>query len=141
MSSSNAPTGQAPAHRSVTSIRSAPPEGPHTPTTPQTPPRPIHSTFGSPASIRADDDLILLEIGSRHLRAGFAGDSCPKVTLSCNPEDQRRAGDFRDWLDPKPKFNDAWSSEYEIWQHDIRKCDLGLFTDKLDRMLREAFMK
>ena len=128
------------AHRSVASIRSVPPQG-QSPAAPHTPPRVISSTYSSPSTIRADDDFVLIEIGSRFARIGFAGDSLPKATLSCGPEQGRRAGDFRAWQQPAPSFTEAWSDDHEIWRYDLRSLDLGLFHDKLDRLLRDAFTR
>ncbi|KAG9256662.1 putative actin protein RO7 [Emericellopsis atlantica] len=127
--------GFAAAHRSVASIRSGPSQGPSTPS------RSISSTFGSPSTIRADDDIIVIELGSRLLRVGFAGDPVPKATLQCGPDEQRRVGDFRAWLDPTKTPGQAWSSEYELWRYDLSKVELGLVHDKLDRLMREAFSK
>ncbi|KAI1745694.1 actin-domain-containing protein [Xylaria scruposa] len=134
-------------HRTVSSIRA----GAHPTTTtgpPQTPARPITSTFGSPSSSsRVDEDPIVIEVGSRKLRVGFAGDVAPKRTVAFGPEQQRRTGDFRAW---EPEFSSRWRSrasgkpwgaDYELWQLDIRGQDLGLVGDKLERELRDAFFK
>lgn len=130
------------AHRSVASIRSAPPPG--SPSSPHTPTRSsIAQTYGSPSAVRADDDVVVIELGSRHLRAGFAGDAHPKTTLRCGPEDQRRVGDFRSWQDHAPGDTVGldWSRENEFWRHDLREIDLGLFQDKLERAVRDAFTR
>ena len=99
------------------------------------------ASYGSPSTIRADDDIIVIELGSRLIRAGFAGDSLPKATLQCGLEEQRRVGDFRAWQNAPRGSRHAWAGEHEIWQYDLRKVDLGLVRDKLDRLLREAFTK
>ncbi|KAI9155386.1 Actin-related protein 10 [Paramyrothecium foliicola] len=125
------------AHRSVASIRGGATPGQPGASTPgpHTPPRAGSiSTFGSPSTVRADDDILILEIGSRFVRIGFAGDSTPKATLSCGPEEQRRVGDFRAWQQPRRGGGSAWSTEHEIWRFDLRQLDLGLIEDKLDRM-------
>ncbi|KAH6897440.1 hypothetical protein B0T10DRAFT_535946 [Thelonectria olida] len=130
------------AHRSVASIRSGPPQG--SPSAPHTPTRSsIAQTYGSPSTVRADDDVVVIELGSRHIRAGFAGDSHPKTTLRCGPDDQRRVGDFRSWQAPTPGESVGldWSSEHEFWRYDLREIDLGLFQDKLERALRDAFTR
>jgi len=127
--------GLAPAHKSVASIRSGPSQVPATPS------RSISSTFGSPSTIRADDDIIVIELGSRLLRVGFAGDPVPKATLQCGPNEQRRVGDFRAWLDPTKTPGQAWSSDYELWRYGLGNVELGLVRDKLDRLMREAFSK
>ncbi|KAF5575266.1 seryl-tRNA synthetase [Fusarium pseudoanthophilum] len=129
------------AHRSVASIRGGPPQGP-SPTTPHTPNRSsVISSYGSPSTIRADDEFIVVELGSRHIRVGFAGDTSPRVVLQCSPEDQRRAGDFRGWQQPKRSPGLQWSKEYEFWRYDLRDIQLGLYQDKLERVLHDAFSK
>ncbi|KAG6003601.1 hypothetical protein E4U54_000658 [Claviceps lovelessii] len=132
------------AHRSVASIRTStmPPASAssHTPHTP--PQRAMTSSFGSPSAIRADDDFLILELGSRFIRAGFAGDSSPKACLTCGPAQQRRAGDFRAWQEPNPQScTMKWAADYEIWRYDVRDVDLGLFRDKFERLLRDAFTR
>ncbi|CAG7565756.1 unnamed protein product [Fusarium equiseti] len=131
------------AHRSVASIRGGAPQGPG-PSTPHTPNRssvaPVPS-YGSPSTIRADDEVIVVEIGSRHVRVGFAGDTSPKAALQCSPEDQRRAGDFRGWQQSKPAAGLQWSKEHEFWRYDLREIELGAFQDKLERILRDAFSR
>ncbi|KAK5635264.1 hypothetical protein RRF57_010976 [Xylaria bambusicola] len=113
---------------------------------PQTPARPISSTFGSPSSSsRIDDDPIVIELGSRKLRIGFAGDAAPKRIVAFGPDQQRRTGDFRVW---EPDFASRWRSrasgkpwgaDYELWSLETRGQDLGLVGDKLERELRDAF--
>ncbi|UKZ55526.1 hypothetical protein TrVGV298_009350 [Trichoderma virens] len=134
-------TGPALAHRSVASIRSAPilQEQAGSGTTPHTPPRTISNTYGSPATIRADDDFLIIQIGSRFVRAGFAGDNQPKAVLTCGPQDQRRAGDFRDWQPAGDVDLQSGNKDHELWRYDLREVDLGLVYDKLDRLLRDAF--
>ncbi|KAG5926127.1 hypothetical protein E4U42_003591 [Claviceps africana] len=132
------------AHRNVAGIRtSMPPQGsagsfgPHTP-----PQRAMTTSFGSPSTIRADDDFLILEMGSRFIRAGFAGDSSPKACLTCGPAQQRRAGDFRAWQEPRSRSSTTtWAVDYEMWRYDVRDVDLGLFRDKLERLLRDAFTR
>ena len=160
MASTAAATASASAslpHRTVSSIRAGAGGGggggsgggsQAIPTTPHTPSRPIPSiAFGSPSSLRAEDDLIVIELGSRKLRVGFAGDSAPKRIVSFGPEQQRRVGDFRtlspgyqsDWR--ARSVGRSWTSDHELWQLDVRGQDLGLVGDKLERELREAFTK
>ncbi|KAI0803370.1 actin-domain-containing protein [Xylaria sp. FL0064] len=134
-------------HRTVSSIRA----GAHSSTTPgppQTPARAITSAFGSPSSSsRVDDDPIVIELGSRKLRIGFAGDAAPKRIVAFSPEQQRRTGDFREW---EPDFasrwrnrasGKPWGADHELWTLDIRGQDLALVGDKLERELRDAYFK
>ncbi|KAH8168953.1 actin domain-containing protein [Sarocladium implicatum] len=136
-------TGPTLAHRSVASIRQGPSSGQPVPSSPHTPPRTISSTYGSPSTIRAEEDIVVVQPGSRFLRAGFAGESHPKAILQCGPDEQRRAGDFRHWLqqDENDKRDGGWAAEREIWKHNLKDVDVGLVQDKLDRTLREAFTK
>lgn len=133
-------SGQGPAlaHRSVSNIRSTTPG--HSPG-PSTPPRVISASFGSPAAVRADDDFVLIEIGTRFLSVGFAGDAQPKARLSRNRHSGRRVGDFRQWLGSEESVDESWQVERDIWQYDVRNTDLGVVKDRLEGMLRDAFTK
>ena len=132
------------AHRSVSNIRSP---GAGGPSTPHHQHRTIPANFGSPSSLRADEDVIVIEFGTRKLQVGFAGDSAPRGTIWFNPEQQRRVGDFRPWnADYHPDWRSSssgeqWGRDYELWRPDIRGQDPGLIGDKIERALREAFTK
>ncbi|KAF2841897.1 actin-like ATPase domain-containing protein [Patellaria atrata CBS 101060] len=124
---------------------SAHPPSPHTPILQ----RSLSSLTGSPSgSFRSEDDLIVvLDIGHRFMRAGFAGESAPRCTLNFGPEEQRRVGDYRQWQleyvkhRRKRKRGQGWGEEYELWRMDLRDVDLGLVEDKIERALREAYSK
>jgi len=117
------------------------------PASPHTPARgPVtSSTFSSPSSYRAEEDGLIFEFGSRYLRAGFAGESAPRCTLSFGPQQSRRIGDFRDFLPgyqsrPRPKENaQKWGADHELWRMDLREVDLGLVEDKVERAIRDAY--
>jgi hypothetical protein len=138
----SAPSG--PAHRSVANIRSPSSANPGAPASPHTPLRNISSTFGSPSSLRAEEDTVILELGSRYLRAGFAGDAVPKAVIDFGPEEQRRAGDYTRWevgyLRGR-REEKSWGETHELWRPDLRGLDLGLIGDKIDRAIRDAFTK
>jgi Actin len=137
-----APSG--PAHRSVANIRSPSSAHPGAPASPHTPLRTISSTFGSPSSLRAEEDTVILELGSRYLRAGFAGDAVPKAVIDFSPEEQRRAGDYSSWevgYVRGRKEERSWGEAHELWRPDLRGLDLGLVGDKIDRAVRDAFTK
>ncbi|KAI5862259.1 actin-like ATPase domain-containing protein [Durotheca rogersii] len=146
MSSGTAPSLP---HRTISTIRAGGQSTTHgLPTTPHTPTRTVvPSAFGSPSTLRADDEVIVIELGSRRLRLGFAGDPAPKRIVSFCPEQQRRAGDFRDWDVGyqnewrKRAAGKPWGSDHELWQLDVRGQDLALVGDKLERELRDAFTK
>lgn len=149
------------AHRSVASIRTAAgrdaPGGASSakdgggagtaPSSPHTPLRGLSSAFGSPSSLRADEDSLVIDFGSRALRVGLAGDAAPKAVVSFGPEHQRRVGDFRTWeLGYRDDWRgratgELWGKDYELWRFDVRGLDLGLVGDRLERALREAFTK
>lgn len=90
---------------------------------------------------------MIIELGSRYLRAGFAGDAVPKAVVGFGPEEQRRAGDFRKWevgyeKDWRKRIQgNAWGDGYELWKLDLRAVDLGLVGDKIERAVRDAFTK
>jgi len=131
-------------HRSVANIRSP---GAGSASGPSTPLRGIQSSFGSPSSLRADEDLLLIELGTRKLRIGFAGDPVPRGSVWFGPDQQRRVGDFRVW---QPDYQDnwkqraacgQWGQDHELWKSDVRDLDLGLVSDKIERAVREALTK
>ncbi|KAL2759517.1 hypothetical protein ACRALDRAFT_1091501 [Sodiomyces alcalophilus JCM 7366] len=146
--STSTPSATGPAHRSLSNIRSGAAALSQTgPSSPRTPARGIASAFGSPSSLRVEEETVVIELGTRFIRAGFAGDHAPKAVVCSGPEDQRRAGDFRSWVAqagdrdyPKGQPSRAeWAREYEIWASDLRDSDVSLVQDKIDRALREAF--
>lgn len=144
------------AHRSVANIRTGAGAGSPSaggtpggaggaggvPVSPHTPLRAsMSSAFASPSSLRAEEDTIVVELGSRRLRVGFAGDPSPKATVEFGPDQARRLGDFRHW-DPNNQQRQAltpWGDDHELWRLDLRGLDLGLVADRLERGLREAF--
>jgi len=133
-----------PAHRSVSSIR---PQPTATPGSPHTPLRATQSTYGSPSALRAEEDCVIIELGSRYLRAGFAGDSLPKATIEFGSEEQRRPGDYRKWRGDYEKDwrmriqGHEWGQENELWKLDLRGVDLGLVGDTIERAVRTALTK
>jgi hypothetical protein len=149
MSSAAAPSL---AHRTISNIRtgtthSPAGQGQSGPSSPHTPSRAIASAFGSPSGLRAEEETIVVELGSRFVRVGFAGEPIPKAVLKLGAEEQRRVGDHRawnvgyqdDWI--RGETGGRWGQGHELWQHDLRGLDMGLVGDKLDRLLREAFTK
>ena len=119
------------------------------PTSPHTPQqRTVSSAFSSPSiSYRAEEEALIFEFGTRHLSAGFTGESYPRCKLGFGPEESRRAGDYRRWLpeyEERPRRKqpvETWGNEYELWQMDMRGSDLGIIEDKIERAVREAFTK
>lgn len=124
---------------------------PSSPHTPQQPPRSGNTSFASAtspgSSFRNEDDAIIFEIGARWLRAGFEGNCTPVCIRGFGPEESRRAADYRGWIQgdagtgplPKPVHADDWARDYELWQPDVRKVDLGLVEDKIERVFRETY--
>lgn len=153
--------GHALPHRAVTTIRGGGTSSTTNPTTsasgttggdalsggnPRTPLRSmssIASTFNSPSSLRAEDEVLIIELGARKVRVGFAGDAVPKGVVTFGPEQTRRVGDFRRWdigyVDDWRKS--GWGSDHELWRGDVRGLDLGLVGDRMEKGLREAFNK
>ena len=143
----NAMSNSGPAHRSVSSIRPQPIVKQASPASPQTPSRAISSIYGSPSGLRADEDCVVIELGSRYLRAGFAGDAMPKAVIGFGPEERNRAGDFRKWdvgYDKKWRSRicgKSWGDGHELWKPDLRTVDLGVVGDKIERSVRTAYSK
>ncbi|KAK4999170.1 hypothetical protein LTR66_001740 [Elasticomyces elasticus] len=107
--------------------------------------RSLSSHYGSPGSFRIEEDLLVYSFGSRHLRVGIAGEDQPRCILSFGPEQSRRVGDYRRWTpefdNARRKGKGAWSSEWELWDDDLRETNLGLVSDKIERCIREALLK
>lgn len=105
------------------------------------------SSFDSPAALRAEEDLLVLDLGTRFLRVGFAGDAVPKAVIPFGPEEQRRAGDYKRWMVGYEKTwrdrasNGSWGEDHELWRMDTRGLDLGLVGDKVERAMRVAITK
>ncbi|KAI1341661.1 actin-like ATPase domain-containing protein [Xylariaceae sp. FL0016] len=137
-------------HRTLSSIRAGSSAAQPTPSSPHTPSRPFNASFGSgsPSASRiTEDEVVIIELGSRKLRLGFAGDATPKRVVHFGPEQQRRVGDFRAW-DPNYQSDwrerasgKPWGSDHELWQLDTRGQDLALVGDKLERELRDSFYR
>jgi actin-related protein len=115
------------------------------PSSPHTPSRFISSTYSSPGStFRQEEDAVVIEIGSRGLRAGFEGEAGPQCTITFRPEESRRIGDHRGWAPgrtSKEEKIDDWGKQHEIWRMDLSHFDLGLMEDKLERAVREVYNK
>lgn len=50
-------------------------------------------------------------------------------------------GDFRSWQGQAKQAGLESADDYELWRYELRGFDLGLFQDRLERLLREAFAK
>lgn len=124
---------------------------PSSPHTPQQQSRSGNASFASStspgSSFRNEDDAIIFEIGARWIRAGFEGNGSPACTVGFGPEESRRVGDYRGWIQgasgigplPQPVDAENWVRDYELWRHDLRDLDLGLVEDKIERVLRETY--
>ncbi|PHH63116.1 hypothetical protein CDD81_6267 [Ophiocordyceps australis] len=125
------PSGEGPAlaHRSVASTKSASTDLVPSPSSPRS-----VATYTSPSALRAEEDYVLVELGSRFVRVGFGGDALPKVKLSYGPAQNVRAGDF-----DFSRVADGWAQDHELWPRDFRNLDLGLLRDKVERLLKDAF--
>ena len=117
------------------------------PNSPHTPQRTFSSAFSSPSiSYRNEEESLVFEFGSRHLSAGFAGETSPKCTLGFGPEESRRVGDYGRWLPGYKRIvrkqkEEDWGREHELWRMDLREVDLGLVKDKIERAVREVYTK
>lgn len=120
-----------------------------TPETPRTPlQRASSSLYGSPSgNYRAEEEYVVLEIGSRFVRGGFPSESAPRCTLPFGPDRQRRIGDYRQY-DPeysqrrrRRKKGHEWGEDHELYRLDLTKVDMKLVGDKFERAIREAYTK
>lgn len=139
-----------PALRSAASALAAAATPGGTPASPRTPllGRSIsgYSGVGSPGgSFRIEqEEYVIYELGSRHLSAGFAGESRPRCRLGFGPETGRRVGDYRSFApgyrrkERGLKKEEQWGEEYELFKSDLRTVDLGLVEDKLERAVRKV---
>lgn len=90
---------------------------------------------------------MVLEFGTRFFRAGFPGESCPRCVLGFGPNEQRRIGDYRQWIPTCGEQSNAkartkgWGEDYELWHMDLREVDIGLVEDRIERTVREAYTK
>jgi actin-related protein len=117
---------------------------PAVPSSPQTPlGRSVSSLYGSPGgSFRVEEEnLLVFEIGSRVIRAGFSGESSPRCQISYHPDQLRRVGDYRQYTPEyrrrKRKLGENWADMYELWHPDVRDQDLSLLGDRLERIIRD----
>lgn len=128
--------------------QTARPSSPHTPQQQLRSGNPSFASTTSPgSSFRNEDDAIIFEIGARWLRAGFEGNGSPVCVVGFGPEESRRAGDYRGWMQgtagagtlPQPASPEEWVRDHELWRPNVRELDLGLVEDKIERVFRETY--
>ncbi|TGZ84896.1 hypothetical protein EX30DRAFT_337351 [Ascodesmis nigricans] len=81
------------------------------------------------------EDPLVLEIGTKFLRAGLANQEHPRCVLAWDKRMFKRCGD-RALLDDIVKRRGT-----ELWTADMRGLDIGLVEDLLERGVREAYHK
>ncbi|KAI6882764.1 hypothetical protein KC360_g8938 [Hortaea werneckii] len=136
-----------------TSLESRPKAG--APGSPRTPlfSRSISSQFGSPSSFRTEnDEVVVYELGARHLSAGFAGEGRPRCVYNFTPGKCGRPGDWRQFdptfaksrRDREKARNESkdegekWGRDHELYRTDLRSgVNMELVEDKLSRAVRE----
>lgn len=101
---------------------------------------------------------MVIEIGTRYLRAGFANEAAPRCVIPYTEdmwrkagdkvvESQRRGGTMLPHKVPiasdsvQVKRKSTRKSRGELWQYDLRNLDTGLVEDLIARALREAYNK
>ena len=124
-----------------------------------TPLAPRAYAYSSPGSaLNQSEDPVVIEIGTRYLRAGFANESAPRCVIPYSEDMWRRVGDkvvgsgkrggtmlphkapiVSESLPAKKKSSRR--SRGELWQYDLRTLDTGLVEDLIERVLREAYNK
>lgn len=101
---------------------------------------------------------MVIEIGTRYLRAGFANEAAPRCVIPYTEDMWRRVGDkvvdsgkrggtmlihkapiSSETAQTKKKS--TRKSRGELWQYDLRSLDTGLVEDLIERALREAYNK
>lgn len=101
---------------------------------------------------------MVIEIGTRYLRAGFANEAAPRCVIPYTEDMWRRVGDkvvdsgkrggtmlthkapiVSETVQAKKKS--TRKSRGELWQYDLRSLDTGLVEDLIERALREAYNK
>ncbi len=136
-----------PASHSVSNLRPNPTGASSAPRAPNRSLSTPTSSFSSPSALRAEEDILVLDIGTRCLRVGFAGDAVPKAVIPFGPNESRRAGDYRQYTRGYEKDwrqrvgNKQWGEQWELWRPDTRGIDLGLVGDRIARAMREAVPK
>ncbi|KAM0718460.1 hypothetical protein Q7P37_005530 [Cladosporium fusiforme] len=107
--------------------------------------RSISGQLGSPGALsREPEEHVVYELHPRYLSAGFAGEGKPRCVhrFGLQTADARRVGDYREFMGgPKPpssrrRSSDQWSANYEIFRAEVRKLDLALLSDRLERAVR-----
>ncbi|KAF3491445.1 uncharacterized protein GIQ15_00962 [Arthroderma uncinatum] len=137
-------------HQARGSIASIP-GSPHTPQQQRQVLSPYTGTSSPGSPFRQEEDAVILEIGSRWLRAGFEGNSVQTCVVGFGTEEGRRVGDYRGWIRSNNGTATArnrstydvgtWSKNYELWTSDLRGFDIELFEDKIERAIREIYNK
>lgn len=102
---------------------------------------------------------MVIEIGTRYLRAGFANEATPRCEIPYTEEMWRRVGDkladggkrggtmlphkasTTTVETPPSKKKSTRKTRGELWQYDLRTLDTGLVEDLLERVLRVAYNK
>lgn len=97
--------------------------------------------------MRAEEECLILDIGTRHVEAGLAGDATPQAIINFGPHEQRRSGDYRQYhaghdVNWRKSIRSAtWGGDYTLWELDLRKTDLGLVADRIERAIRDGSTK
>ncbi|CAN9276262.1 unnamed protein product [Alternaria alternata] len=100
--------------------------------------RTISSSFGSPGgSFRTEDEYVVIEVGSRFVRAGFPGESAPAMHP---PVWARRPAQGGRLQAVGPPIY-AQEKKAEAGSGLGARVDLGLVEDKFERAMREAYGK
>ncbi|KAF2663154.1 actin-like ATPase domain-containing protein [Microthyrium microscopicum] len=132
-------------NRSRPSAVSAHATSPHTPLS-----RSVSgSLYNSPTAtaFRVDDENhLVIELGARSIRVGFAGESRPRCHLYYSPDQLRRIGDYRQYAPDydarsrkRKRGEEHWARDgYELWRPDLRDTDLSFVGERLERLLREV---
>jgi hypothetical protein len=110
---------------------------------------PTVSRYPPASSLHAPEDLLVLEIGSRLLRAGFANEASPRCQLPWTDSVRRRAGGrvVSALVGRRQGGSAIWELDFAMRRRRRETVDqllrrkLGLIQDLVERGLRLAYNK
>lgn len=91
--------------------------------------------FSPGGSLHSSEEPLILEIGSKILRVGFASEGAPRCSIPWNGELCRVAGDVVNHGDG------STLRRIELWRPDLAGLDMGLVADLVERGVRKAYNK
>ena len=107
-----------------------------------------HQRYTPGGSLHGNEELLILEIGSRLLRAGFANEPSPRCQLAWNDSLWRRVGDkvSSETVGKRQGGRCLWDLEFAVHAAGVDsdervRSQMGLVEDLVERGLRLAYNK